>query len=104
MLIVSPPNARKNLFFDAVIHLFCNYGQIANFNRHQQFPLLHAVNRRICVWNEPMCEISSFEDVKMLFGGDTMKVKVKYLGDSIVDRTLIIILTNNDIFPKDITF
>lgn len=65
---------------------------------------MDAVNRRICVWNEPMCESSSFEDVKLLFGGDTMKVKVKYQGDAVVDRTPIIILTNNDIFPKDNTF
>lgn len=104
MLILSAPNAGKNLFFDAVIHWYSNYGQIANFNRHQQFPLMDAVNRRILVWNEPMCESTAFEDVKLLFGGDTMKVKVKYMSDAVIDRTPIIVLTNNDIFPKDPTF
>lgn len=97
-------NAGKNLFFDAVVHLFCNFGQIANFNRYQQFPLMDAVNRRILVWNEPQCESSAFEDVKLLFGGDTMKVKIKYMGDAVVDRTPVIVLGNRDIFPKDSTF
>lgn len=38
---------------------------IANFNRHLQLPLIDAVNSRILVWNEPMCESSSFEYVTM---------------------------------------
>lgn len=104
MIIVSPANAGKNLFFDAVVHWYSNYGQIANFNRHQQFPLMDAINRRICVWNESMCESTAFEDVKLLFGGDSMKVRVKYCNDAVIDRTPIIVLTNNDIFPTDATF
>lgn len=64
---------------------------------------MDAVNRRILVWNEPMCESSEFEDVKLLFGGDTMKVKVNYLGDAVVDRTPVIVLTNSDVFPRDST-
>lgn len=104
LIICSPSNAGKNLFFDSIVHWYSNYGQIANFNRQQQFPLMDAVNRRICMWNEPMCETSAFEDVKMLFGGDSMKVRVKYSNDAVVDRTPIIVLTNNDIFPSDVTF
>jgi hypothetical protein len=102
--VISHPNAGKNLFFDTVIHWYTNFGQIANFNKHSQFPLMDAVNRRICVWNEPSCEASSFEDIKMLFGGDTMKVRVKFQHDAVVDRTPIIILGNNNIFPTDETF
>lgn len=104
LFILSPPNAGKNLFFDAIIHWYSNYGQIANFNKHQQFPLMDAINRRICVWNEPACESSSFETLKLLFGGDSQKVKVKYEGDAVVDRTPIIILSNIDCFPKDTAF
>lgn len=66
MLVESPPNAGKNMFFDKVVMFFCNYGQVANFNRYQQFPLMDAINRRILIWNEPMCETSAHEIMKQL--------------------------------------
>ncbi|UGV24202.1 MAG: putative nonstructural protein [SAfia-400D ambidensovirus] len=104
MFILSPPNAGKNYFFDAVIHFFLNFGQIGNFNRYNNFPLMECVNRRIILWNEPHCETSAFETIKMLFGGDTLNVKVKFQDDAIVNRTPCIVLSNNDIFPKDTAF
>lgn len=33
-----------------------------------------------------------------------MKVKVEYTGDIVVDRTPVIVLTDQDIFPKDMIF
>lgn len=102
--IVSPPNAGKNYFFDAVIHLMCNNGQIANFNKHISFPLMDCVNRRILVWNEPHCETSAYEDIKLLFGGDSMKVRVKYKDDACVERTPVLLLANYELFPKDEAF
>lgn len=104
MFILSPPNAGKNYFFDAVLHYFLNFGQIGNFNKYNNFPLMECVNRRVILWNEPHCETSSFETIKMLFGGDTLNVKVKFLDDAIVNRTPVIVLSNNDIFPKDTAF
>ena len=37
LLIVSPPAARKNFFFDAVVHSCISFGQIVNFNKHYSF-------------------------------------------------------------------
>lgn len=65
---------------------------------------MECVNRRIILWNEPHCETSAFETIKMLFGGDTLNVKVKFQDDAIVNRTPCIVLSNNDIFPKDTAF
>lgn len=104
MCVIGPPNCGKSYFFDAVVNLFCNYGQIANFNRYQQFPLMDCVNRRILIWDEPMCETSAYEDLKMLFGGGKMRVKVKYHGDAEIDRTPVIVTANNYIFPNDAAF
>lgn len=104
MLIVSKPNAGKNMFFDAVVHWYSNYGQVCNFNKYQQFPLMDCVNRRILIWNECLSSSEFMETLKLLFSGDSMKVKVKYLGDAVIDRTPIILLTNTDIFPKDEAF
>ncbi|VVD05242.1 unnamed protein product [Leptidea sinapis] len=51
-------NAGKNYVFDAVIHYFLNFGQIGNFKKYNNFPLMECVNRRIILWNEPHCETS----------------------------------------------
>lgn len=104
MFILSAPNAGKNYFFDAVVHYYLNFGQLGNFNKYCNFPLQECVNRRIILWNEPVCEPSGFETLKTIFGGDTANAKVKFQNDSIITRTPIIVLSNNDIFPKDEAF
>lgn len=102
--IQSPQNAGKSLFFDAVIHFFFSFGQIRNFFKYSNFPLMECVDKRILLWNEPQCELRSFETLKMLFGGDTCNVNIKYEADAILARTPIIILANCDPFPKDVAF
>lgn len=72
LFILSAPNAGKKYFFDAILHFYCNFGQVGNFNKYSSFPLQEAVNKRILLWNEPQCEPSSFEELKMLFCGDTI--------------------------------
>lgn len=104
IVIMSPSCAGKNFFFDAIVHFYLNFGQIGNFNKYCNFPLMDCVNRRIVIWNEPHAEPSAFETLKCIFGGDTTNVKVKYAEDAIMQRTPIIVLTNNYIFPKDKAF
>lgn len=104
LCVVSPSCAGKNFFFDTIIHFYLNFGQIGNFNRYCNFPLMDCVNRRIIIWNEPIAEPSAFETLKCIFGGDTTNVKVKYADDSIMQRTPVIVLTNSFIFPKDKAF
>lgn len=62
------------------------------------------MNKRILFWNEPEIEPSKFEELKLLFGGDTMNVKVKFCGDMVLHRTPVIILANYNPFPKDDKF
>lgn len=104
LFILSPPNAGKNYFFDAVLHYCINFGQMGNFNRYQQFPLMDCVERRIILWNEPCMEPSAVETLKMVFGGDTVSAKIKYQPDTIITRTPVIVLSNNDVFPNDAAF
>lgn len=104
IFVLSPPNSGKNFFFDAVLHLLINYGQMGNFNRYQQFPLMDCVDRRVIMWNEPVLEATAVETLKMILGGDTVNAKVKYMPDAIVTRTPVIVLSNNDVFPNDLAF
>lgn len=43
---------------------------------------MECVEKQILLWNEPQCEVGSFETLKMIFAGDTCNVKVKYESDS----------------------
>lgn len=104
MFVLSAPNAGKNWFFDAFMHFCVNFGQMGNFNRYCNFPLMECVDRRIIMWNEPCMEPSAAETLKMVLGGDTVNAKVKYAPDAVITRTPVIILSNNDVFPKDEAF
>lgn len=95
---------QEKTFFYCVAQAMINSGYIDNFNRFSSFPSMEAVDKRILVWNEPNAEPSAFEDLKKLFGGDPCNCKVKFKGDSIVMRTPIIVLSNEDIFPADKAF
>lgn len=97
LMIVSPPNGGKNLFFDSILHLCFSFGQIGNFSKYCNFPLMECVDKRVLLWNEPQCDVNSFETLKMLFGGDTCNVKVKYEQDTILSRTPIIVLLVYDL-------
>nr|QVW56837.1 MAG: putative nonstructural protein NS1 [Phylloscopus inornatus ambidensovirus] len=104
LFVLSQANAGKNYFFDAVVHYFLNFGLLGNFNKYNGFPMMECVNRRIILWNEPVVEPSAFETLKTIFGGDTANAKVKFSGDAIIGRTPVIVLSNNDVFPKDSAF
>lgn len=100
----SYANAGKNMFMDPLIQLCCNYGMIGNFTRYQNFPLMDCINRRIIMWNKPVLEPTATETLKLLFGGDTINIKVKFEKDAIMARTPVIVLANYNPFPKDAAF
>jgi len=94
----------KIFFFDCVIHFCVNFGIITNWNRHNQFPLQDCPNRRVIIWNEPNFEDGVEENLKLLFGGDQCGARIKYEGDAVIQRTPVIILSNNDCFPRNHAF
>lgn len=104
-LVYSPPSAGKNFFFDTLLTLCLNLGQLGTANKSNNFAFQDAANRRIILWNEPNYESSMTDYLKTLFEGGDTKVRVKMLGDTHVKRTPIIILTNNIVnFMSDRAF
>lgn len=81
MFILGPANSGKNYFFDCLCHSLINFGCMGNFNKYNNFPLQECVQRRIISWNEPNFEPGSEETLKLIFGGDTCNVKVKFQPD-----------------------
>jgi hypothetical protein len=104
-LVISPPSAGKNFFFDTLFTLCLNLGQLGTANKSNNFAFQDAANRRIILWNEPNYESSMTDYIKTLFEGGDTKVRVKMLGDAHVKRTPIIVLTNNHVnFMSDTAF
>lgn len=95
LLIVSPPSAGKNFFFDAVRDYYLNAGQMHNPNKYNQFAYQDCHNRRIIIWNEPNYEPRETENLKMLFAGDNLSANVKCKPQANVKRTPIIVLSNH---------
>lgn len=91
----APPSAGKNFFFDMIFGFMINVGQFHTANKTNSFPFQDGPNRRVILWNEPNYDTAVLEDMKKLLGGDLSNVKVKCQPDMAVERTPIIILTNN---------
>lgn len=101
--IVSPPSSGKNYFMDAILSFYLNVGNVANYNKNNNFPFQDAINRRMNLWNEPNFMPSSIDTLKMLCGGDTMHVNIKFQKHVPLYRTPLIVLSNKHVF-KDKAF
>jgi hypothetical protein len=105
LCVVSPPSAGKNFFFDMIIAICLNYGQLGMANRNNTFAFQEAVNKRIIIWNEPNYEPALTDTIKMMMAGDPYTVKVKHSLDGHVARTPTIVLTNDRVpFMMDVAF
>lgn len=96
-VIIGEQSSGKNFFVDPIAASLVNVGFLGNPNKHNNFAYQDCVNRRIIIWNEPNYESSETDTLKMLLGGDTCPVRVKFRNDCVVHRTPIIIMSNEDL-------
>lgn len=95
ILVISPPDAGKNFFFDMFFSYYLNYAVICRANRHNNFAFQDIYNKRLVHWNEPNYDSALTDMLKTILGGDQTFVNVKHRSNSSVSRTPIIITTNN---------
>lgn len=95
MVVISPPSAGKNFFFDPVRDYFLNAGQMTNPNKYNTFAYQDCYNKRLIIWNEPNYESRETENLKMFFAGDNISVNVKCKPQAHVKRTPVIVLSNH---------
>lgn len=79
LLLVGPSNSCKMLFSYILQDLAVCVGQIANFNRYNQFPLQNCLDKRLLYWDEPNFEPSSLETIKMFLAGDKCPANIKFI-------------------------
>lgn len=100
MEVIGRPCSGKNYFFDPIF-LFCgSSGQVMNANKYQQFPLDNCVNKRVMFMNEPVCEASFMETLKMICAGNRVNANKKYCPHIVINRTPLFVLSNTPFFPR----
>lgn len=105
LLVHSPPSAGKNFFFDAIRDYYINVGHMSKLNKFVSFCTQDTNGRRLIFFNEPNYSDDYIETLKLLFGGDSTNVSVKYKEEKPVYRTPVICLTNNVIsVMSDVAF
>nr|QOD39521.1 NS1 [uncultured densovirus] len=106
LVVISPPSAGKNWFFDMFCDFFLNVGKLGNPSKYNSFAFQDAPNRRIIMWDEINYAPENIEIMKKLFGGTTTVVSVKYKCEMPVYRTPIIVMSNDSSlsFIRDIAF
>lgn len=92
--VKSPPSAGKNFFFDMLCAIFVNYGQLGRANKQNLFAFQEAPNKRLLIWNEPNYEMAMTDTIKMMMAGDPYNVRVKHMADQPVQKTPVIVMTN----------
>nr|QOD39577.1 NS1 [uncultured densovirus] len=103
--IYSKPSAGKNFFFDCIKDFFINVGAITTLTRNSSFGTMDSQGKRLVFFNEPNYHDEYLEYLKTMLGGDQTKVDVKYGHPQSVQRTPVIVLTNNLLtFMSDIAF
>lgn len=101
--ISGDPSSCKTYFSFMVCTYYLSMGEVENPKRNANFPYNNCPNKRILYWNEPEFMFSSVEDIKKLLGGDLFSVNVKNQSNITLDRTPVIITSNNtDMFQKDV--
>lgn len=81
-----------------VVAYYINVGYVANMVRGQNFPFNDCISRRLLFWNEVNFMTSATDTIKMLTAGDSFSVSVKYQGNSVISRTPVIFLSNDQVF------
>lgn len=96
LVVVSPPSAGKNWFFDMFCDFFLNVGKLGNPSKYNSFAFQDAPYRRIIMWDEINYAPENIEMMKKLFAGTSTVVNVKYKPDISVYRTPLIVMTNDN--------
>lgn len=99
--IVGPPGSGKTYFVETIGKLCWFTGRCdSSINKFTQFPFEHMHGKRMTIFNEFNLAPSFKDVVKEILEGANVTINIKYRPRCILERTPIIITTNNE-WQKD---
>lgn len=94
--IRGPPGSGKTYFIETIGKLCWFTGRCdSSINKFTQFPFEHMLGKRLTIFNEFNLAPSFKDVVKEILEGANITINVKYRSRCILERTPIIITTNN---------
>lgn len=97
LCVIGGSNAGKTVILVNPIRAICRYvGMIGNRGNNSEFIYQGCVNCRLIVIEECVMDPKYYEDLKLIMGGETAQVMVKFEKNSTISRTPVI-LTGNDV-------
>lgn len=95
VLILGPSNSGKTVMITKPLTRICrHFGQVGNRGNASEFVFMECVDKRMISIDECLMNKDMLEDVKLLFGGEQMRVAVKFEGHAIIKRTPCIVTSN----------
>lgn len=99
--IYGPPGSGKTYFVETIGKLCWFTGRCdSSINKFTQFPFEHMLGKRLTIFNEFNLAPSFKDVVKEILEGANITINVKYQSRCLLERTPIIITTNNQ-WEKD---
>lgn len=97
LCIIGDSNAGKTVMITTPLRELAQFtGMIGNRGSNSDFVYMELPNKRLCVIDECIMNPVNLEDLKLLLGGEKMKVNVKFQGMTEVERIPCIITGNRD--------
>lgn len=97
MCFIGEPNSGKTMMIQSPLKAVCMFvGQMGNRAANGTFMFSDLPNKRLLCFDECVFAREQMEDMKLLWGGEEIKVDVKYNGLTPVQRTPCILTGNRD--------
>lgn len=102
LCMIGGSNAGKTQMFSLPIRTICKFiGTIGNRGANSDFVYQECVNKRVIAIDECVMQPANLEDMKLLLGGEEIRVNVKFAGHSLIKRTPCILTGNKDLWVLD---
>lgn len=98
----GPSNSGKTVMYSQPISQIMRFvGNIGNRGSDSPFIYQECVNCSLICIDECVMDPANYEDLKLLLGGEKMKVAVKHLGHATITRTPVILTGNKEPWVLD---
>lgn len=102
--LIGASNSGKTVMFAQPLVKICRFvGQVGNRGNASEFIWQECVNTRLISMEECCMAPEFYEDLKLLFGGEVMRVAVKHQSYATLERTPVILTGNKDPWSFDYT-